>query len=92
MSDALHQQLLALHRHYNQVAELQQPLPARRPRNDNHAVQEQRVREKAREVLAAARNVSCASTGYLVEVENIIAGCEIMQNAPYKKLGGIVRV
>ena len=50
------------------------------------------MRDKAREVLAAARGVYCAGTGYLVEVENIIAGCEIMQNDPYQKLGGIVRV
>ncbi|MBD2769409.1 hypothetical protein IC235_16085 [Hymenobacter sp. BT664] len=92
MSTTLHEQVMALHRHYNEIARLQQSLPSKRPRHANHAHQEQLVQEKAREVLLAARNLAYAGTAYQAEVENIIEGCRIMQNEPYKKLGGIVDV
>lgn len=89
MTTSLHEQVLALHRHYNQVAELQQYLPLNRPRHTNHADKEQRVRDKAAEVQRAARNLAYAGTGYQAEVENIIDGCRQMQHNPYLRLGGI---
>lgn len=92
MNDPLHEQVLALHRQYNQIAELQQQLPARQPRHARYAARERQVQEKAQEVLMAARQVPSTGTDYHAEVENIVAGCAIMRLDPYKKLGGIVPV
>ena len=92
MNTSLHEQVLALHRHYNQVAELQQAIPSTRPRHGNYAAQEQQVMNKAREVLQAAQQLPVVGTGYASEVDNIVEGCRIMQFDPYKKLGGIRRV
>lgn len=93
MSTTLHEQVLALHRHYNQVEETQQGLPFKRSRtHDNHAAQEQRVIAKALEVSRAARSLPAAGTEYEVEVENIIDGCREIQDNPYKRLAGTRRV
>ena len=93
MSNILHEQVLALHRHYNQIAETQVGMPSKRSRtHDNYADQEQCVIEKAFEVLRAARSLPTAGTEYEAEVENIIDGCRQIQSNPYLRLGGIVQV
>ncbi|UOQ50697.1 hypothetical protein [Hymenobacter cellulosivorans] len=93
MSDTLHSKVLTLHRHYNQVAETQLGLPSKRSRtHDNHAAQEQRVIAKALEVSQAAHSLPVAGTEYEAEVENILDGCRQIQQNPYLRLGGIVRV
>lgn len=92
MSTTLLQQVLALHRHYNQVEETQLGLPAKPSRtHNNHAAQEQRVIEKAFEVSRAARSLPTTGTEYEAEVENIIAGCSDIQRNPYLRRGGMGR-
>lgn len=92
MSTTLHEQVLALHRHYNQVEETQVGLPDKRSRtHNNHDAQEQRVIEKAFEVMRAARNLPTAGTEYEAEVENIIDGCRDIQQNPYLRRGGVGR-
>ncbi|TGD77334.1 hypothetical protein [Hymenobacter wooponensis] len=91
MSNTLLEQVKALHRPYNQVAETQVGMPSKRPRtHDNYAAQEQRVIDEAFEVSRVARSLPTAGTEYEAQVENIIDGCRQIQSNPYLRLGGIV--
>lgn len=90
-NDELRAQLLHLHRLYNEVGELQQQIPSKRPRyNNNHVQKEQAICEKARQVLVAANAIYCHERKDKAEVENIKDGCRQIMADPYKKLGGIV--
>ncbi|GAB3879393.1 hypothetical protein GCM10028824_42780 [Hymenobacter segetis] len=90
--NAIYNQVLDLHEHYNDLARLQQAIPSTRPRHSNYTNQEQAVRDKASEILRFARGIPSAGTDLHVEVDSIMEGCRQTMDNPYKKLAHVVKI